>query len=187
MKFIKDGPQWTANPLTLYHLEALISLWTYSFVFQQDNPIEYDDDFPTLATWIAWYYPERKLLSDFLMVIGGENENDTLVRLCNMENTSRQNIVEIPTGERNFIKRDFPRNYIPIYLFHDSKSTESDSTWEAKHKESEIEPVFIPRGHIFGRERKDKRKMPGRLYAYKYPASPGTAFLGITNDSSAGR
>lgn len=181
LKFRKDGEQWACDPYAIYHLEALISLWIYSFIFrQQRDEIKYNDTFPTFGTYISWKSPVNKVLSDFLTIIGHAKDKKILTELLDMGKVSNQNIVEIVSKHAKLKTKEIPRNYIPIYLDVYENQT------MVEHEETR-EPVFIPLEHLFGEEYDDYyNRAHGHdlvpdsalahsepLYAYKYIASPG--------------
>ena len=177
LKFRKDGGQWACDQNALYHLEALISLWLYSFIFRrQQDEIKYNEDLPTFGTYVSWHFPENKVLSDFLTIIGHNKHKETLIRLLDMGKLSTQNIVQIVPKYAISNAKEIPRSYIPIFLDADP-SAEGEETRD---------PVFIPLEHLFGEEYDDyghesdsqsTQDHSGPLFAYKYLASPSIYLL----------
>ena len=207
LKFRKRGQQWSSDRFALSHLEALISLWMYSYIYRQQwDEIDYHGDDPPFPTMVSWNYPDQKLLLDFLTIIGHKKATKKLCNLMNMGKLSTQNIVEIATGRTKFDTREIPRNHIPIFLDPDEE-LENYPTHRAARK-----PVFIPLEHLFGQEYRiangvhhhdgqvestDKEYgiynplyHPGRqieptyevdghgpLFAYKYLSNPGKSYF----------
>lgn len=172
----KDGEQWASDPYALYHLDALISLWMYSFIFrQQHDDIHYNENLPSIGTLVSWNFPDRTLLLDFLTVIGHGETTKTLIDLCKMNSTTTQNIVEIVTKHTKLKTKEIPRNHIPIFLDNGIQNGEPSSD----NLSDPREPVFVPLEHLFGHEydghnrdyRSDYESDP--LFAYKYVSSPG--------------
>jgi len=194
LKFRRVGPHWTSEAKTLYHLEALLSLWMYSFIYRQEPKIKYSENLPTLGTYLTWFYPEQKLLWDFLMIIGHEEQMNALKEMCNMDQTSTQNIVKI-AKRIQFQSKDYPRDYVPVDISTGWKGRDRSSrmsSFDNEGKEAQ-NIIYVPREHVFGREHdgdgEEHKKRnpssssssnslpPGPLYAYKYPSAPGMNLL----------
>jgi hypothetical protein len=180
----KDGEQWASDPYALYHLEALISLWMYSFIFRrQHDDIHYSENLPSIGTFVSWNFPDRKLLLDFLTVIGHEETTKTLINLCQMNSTTTQNIVEIVTRHTKLKTKEIPRNHIPIFLDNGLQNGESSSDTDLNDSR---EPVFVPLEHLFGHEydghNRDYNSDPTSdpLFAYRYVSSPGMSLFRIS-------
>jgi len=146
LKFRKEGEKWASDNYALSHLEALISLWMYSYIYQQHHDeIHYHEDIPPFPTVVSWNFPDKKLLLDFLMIIGHTDNTKKLTNLMCMPDSATQNIVEIATKWTKFDTREIPRNHIPIFLDPDLEESEAD-------RKEDIHLAFIPISHLFGHQ-----------------------------------
>lgn len=181
LKFDK-GPhtQWTADPAMLFHLEGLISLWMYTYLYVEEPKVEYYEKGLSVPKWLEVELHNR-VLNDFLVIIGNENDKDKL----NILSSEIQSIVKIVNKDSaaSLKTSTLLRNYIPVLDCYDSetkseeKPTEKGEIKEPKKKRKE-KPDFIPRENLFGCGQSsitDNRT----FYAYKYPSSLGTTIKRI--------
>jgi len=160
----------------LAHLEGLIALWMYSFIYQNDPEIHYDESLDA-RRWFKSYL-EGQILDDYLMHLGGESELDQL----RARGVQLQNIVALGKTEQYLDTRELPRRYIPIFSVEPKKRH-----WRHHHEDGKEEPnekyksgdqpSFVPADHLFGRP----KSVTETKYAYKYPSTTGKCFAQLTN------
>jgi hypothetical protein len=172
LKFEKgEHSQWTSDSALLYHLEALTSLWMYSFLYEEEPKIDYYQTGPNIATWLDFLLKNR-LLDDYFVIIGTEDAKSRLTSL----DVEKQNIVEIVGKETPVATKAMIRDCIPIFADLDSEEAEKERPKSHKkgHEANDTPkrtPDFVRRENLFG------RCLPSwddqTLYAYKYSSSPG--------------
>lgn len=171
-----EKSQWCYDPDVLAHLEGLVSLWMYSFIYKSEPGIHYDETFD-IRSWFKSYL-EGQVLDDYLVHIGGEKELAQLRKL----GVQLQNIVAIGKTENYLDTNLLPRRYIPVF----SVAPRDNQHWWThgacgpnKNQEpkemfkTNNEPNFVPTEHLFGRP----QSSPETKYAYKYPSTSGKTFI----------
>jgi hypothetical protein len=154
----------------LYHLEVLISLWMYSFLYEDEPLILYFDTGLNLSTLLDNII--KNWLSDnYFSIIGSKADKDHLVCL----GVASQNIIELGSENDELNAKVLPRDYIPIftdYSLHDKdKASEIKKSKPATPKKWNTAD-FAPRDHLFGRCYRQPHK-GSNIYTYKYSSSPG--------------
>ena len=165
-----EQSQWTSNAPMLYHLEALISLWMYSFLYEDEPSIHYFEAGLSISAWLDMTLKDR-VSEDYFSIIGSEEAKDKLICL----GVAPQNIVELGGENDQLNIKQLPRDYIPIftdYSLHDKdKASEIKKSKPATPKKWNTAD-FAPRDHLFGRCYRQPHK-GSNIYTYKYSSSPG--------------
>jgi len=149
----------------LYHLNALISLWLYSFLYEDEPAIKYYKADPSISTLLD-YSIKNRISEDFFTIIGSRATKDQLVCL----GVAPQNIVEFGGESDELNAKALPQDYVPYFTGfqqHDEAVKEGHKKPNSLSKQTE-EADFAPRDHLFGRCQPSK----GPIYAYKHPSSP---------------
>ena len=140
-----ERSQWISNAPMLYHLNALISLWLYSFLYEDEPAVQYFEADPSIST-VLDYTIKNRISEDYFSIIGSRTLKDQLVCL----GVAPQNIVELGREKDELNAKALPRDYIPFFTDYQkydkvtgaaSKKTNSES----KHK---LEADFAPRDHV---------------------------------------
>lgn len=166
-----ERSQWTSHAPMLYHLEALLSLWMYSFLYEDEPSIHYFDAGITLAAWLEMTLKDR-VSEDYFSIIGLKAAKDQLICL----GVAPQNIVELGGENDQLNVKQLPRDYIP--LFTDFQRHDNPKTGPKKDKQEQQDIAewnsadFTSRDHLFGIS-PDLHNHKGPIYAYKHPSSPG--------------
>ena len=166
----------------LYHLDALLSLWMYSFLYVEEPTITYFETGPTASAWLDNILKNR-ISEDYFSIIGSTDDKDRLVCL----GVAPQNIVELGGEKDHLNAKALPRNYIPFFTEfqrHDDYVSESKALWNNKKPTTLDErntADFAPRDHLFGR---CKPPSDCPIYAYKYPSSPSITPFPISHHKS---
>jgi hypothetical protein len=171
-----ERAQWTADPAMFYHLESLISLGMYSFLYIDEPKVTYYEKGLDISKQLDFLSNDR-ILNDFLIIIGGENDRKRLKAL----GPEIQNIVEIVDRKvaSSLQTKAMLRGYVPIIPSSDEKSEDPDPKKKSSGgKDIRPKPDFIPLDHLYGSNRLHLRSEHENLFAYQYPSSLGTAFKG---------
>jgi hypothetical protein len=169
LKFEKgQRSQWTSNAPMLYHLEALISLWMYSFLYEDEPTINYFEAGLSVSAWLD-YSLKNRISDDYFSIIGSREDKDRLVCL----GVAPQNIVELGGKNDQLNAKALPRDYIPFFTdfqHHDDDMAAGPKKTRPSTPEDWNTADFAPCDHLFGRCTSQK----GTIYAYKHPSSPST-------------
>jgi hypothetical protein len=152
----------------LYHLDALISPWMCSFLYEDEPSITYFEQGLSMSAYID-YELKNRMSNDYFSIIGSKDDRQRLVCL----GVAPHNIVELGGAKDKLNAKALPRDYIPFFADFEAH----DEDIKTGPNETEKKPLvpeeyntadFVPRDHLFGRCESHERP----LYAYKHPSSP---------------
>ena len=150
LKFERERNQWTLDSRMLYQLNALLSLWFYSFMFEDEPGVGHDNVKSNISTFLDYSFKKR-ISEDYFSIVGSGDEKDRLACL----GVAHQNIVELRDEYES--SPAMPRDYVAVFTDFDVID--------------KVAPDFVRRNHCFGQSLPHQ----GPVYAYKHASSPGTS------------